>query len=68
MFISTALGKAPGLMGLAMNPLTIGAFGLVGSEKVGLGATGNTVRSTHTATASTPSCRSSSPRTARTAP
>ncbi len=41
MFISTALGKAPGLMGLAMNPLTVGAFGLVGSEKVGLGATSN---------------------------
>ena len=38
MYISTALGKAPGLMGLAMNPLTIGAFGLVGSEKVGFGA------------------------------
>ena len=41
MYISTALGKAPGIMGLAMNPLTIGAFGLVGSEKVGYGVNAN---------------------------
>jgi hypothetical protein len=42
MFISKALGQAPGYYGLAMNNLTIGAFGLIGSEKVGLaGVAGN---------------------------
>jgi len=33
MFISNSLGKAPGLYGLAMNPLTVGVFGLYGTEK-----------------------------------
>jgi hypothetical protein len=33
MFISNVLGKAPGLYGLAMNPLTVGVFGLYGTEK-----------------------------------
>jgi hypothetical protein len=41
MFISTALGKAPGYYGLAMNSLTLGAFGLIGSEKDGLTPTNN---------------------------
>lgn len=31
-FISNALGRSPGNGGFAMTPLTIGAFGLVGSE------------------------------------
>ena len=35
MFLSTALGKAPGYFGLAMNPLTVGVFGLYGSEQIG---------------------------------
>jgi hypothetical protein len=35
-FISTALGKAPGYYGMAMNPLTVTAFGLIGTEKVGI--------------------------------
>jgi DcaP outer membrane protein len=41
-FISNALGRAPGVGGFAMNPLIVGVFGLVGSEKVGLpvGVTG----------------------------
>jgi hypothetical protein len=34
MFLSNALGKAPGYYGMAMNPLTIGAFGQFGSSKV----------------------------------
>lgn len=34
MFISKALGQAPGYYGLAMNNLTFGAFGLWGSQKV----------------------------------
>ena len=34
MFISKALGQAPGFYGLAMNNLTLGAFGLVGSQKM----------------------------------
>lgn len=34
MFISSALGKAPGYYGLAMNPLTVGVFGLYGSSKL----------------------------------
>lgn len=33
MFISKALGTAPGYFGLPMNNLTVGAFGLVGSAK-----------------------------------
>ncbi len=41
MFVSKALGQAPGFYGMAMNNLTVGAFGLAGSEKVGLGATAN---------------------------
>jgi hypothetical protein len=41
MYISKALGVAPGYYGLSMNSLTVGAFGLVGSEKVGLGAAAN---------------------------
>jgi hypothetical protein len=34
MFISKALGAAPGFMGLGMQNLTLGAFGLVGSQKM----------------------------------
>lgn len=41
MFISKALGVAPGFYGLAMNSLTAGVFGLVGSEKAGVDATSN---------------------------
>lgn len=37
MFMSKALGVAPGFYGLAMNSLTAGVFGLVGSEKAGVG-------------------------------
>jgi hypothetical protein len=33
MFISKALGAAPGFMGLGMQNLTLGAFGLIGSQK-----------------------------------
>lgn len=33
MFISKALGVAPGYFGLSMNSLTVGAFGLYGTEK-----------------------------------
>ncbi|NMC73816.1 MAG: hypothetical protein GYA56_05565 [Geobacteraceae bacterium] len=40
MFVSKALGVAPGLWGLSMNSLTAGFFGLFGSEKVML-APGN---------------------------
>jgi hypothetical protein len=40
MFISKALGVAPGYYGMAMNSLTAGVFGLWGSEKVSL-ATGD---------------------------
>jgi hypothetical protein len=40
MFVSKALGVAPGYWGLSMNSLTAGVFGLFGSEKVVL-ATGN---------------------------
>jgi hypothetical protein len=36
MFMSNALGKAPGYYGMAMNGLTLGAFGLLGSEKDGV--------------------------------
>ncbi len=45
MFLSNALGKAPGLMGLAMNPLTVGVFGLAGSEKVGVAGANRAVDS-----------------------
>ncbi len=42
MFMSNVLGKAPGYYGMAMNGLTLGGFGLIGSEKVGLpGVAGN---------------------------
>lgn len=34
MFSSKALGVSPGFMGLGMNPLQVGLFGLVGSERV----------------------------------
>lgn len=34
MFSSKALGVSPGFMGLGMSPLQIGAFGLVGNEKL----------------------------------
>lgn len=34
MFSSKALGVSPGFMGLGLNPLTVGVFGLVGNEKV----------------------------------
>jgi len=34
MYESKALGAAPGYYGLGMKPLTVGAFGLVGSQKV----------------------------------
>lgn len=34
MFISKALGQAPGYYGFSMNNLTVGAFGLAGSQKV----------------------------------
>ncbi|MDD2335517.1 MAG: hypothetical protein PHD01_02960 [Geobacteraceae bacterium] len=40
MWVSKALGVAPGYWGLSMNSLTAGFFGLYGSEKV-LAATGN---------------------------
>ncbi|MGA7827071.1 MAG: hypothetical protein WCA04_05400 [Geobacteraceae bacterium] len=40
MFVSKALGVAPGYWGLSMKSLTAGVFGLIGSEKVAL-ATGN---------------------------
>ncbi|HEY6872264.1 MAG TPA: hypothetical protein VI298_05985 [Geobacteraceae bacterium] len=41
MFVSKALGTAPGFYGMAMNNLTAGVFGLVGSEKVGVAPTTN---------------------------
>lgn len=41
MWVSKALGVAPGYWGLPMNSLTAGLFGLYGSEKVILGNTGN---------------------------
>ncbi len=34
MFSSKALGVSPGFMGLGMNPLQVGLFGMVGSERV----------------------------------
>jgi hypothetical protein len=37
MFVSKALGAAPGYFGLSMNNLTVGAFGLYGTQKVGTG-------------------------------
>lgn len=44
MFISKALGQAPGYYGLAMNNLTLGIFGLVGSQKVNGGTAATTNR------------------------
>ncbi len=44
MFISKALGQAPGYYGLAMNNLMLGFFGLVGSQKVNGGTATTTNR------------------------